>query len=372
MKIVLVGGHLSPALGVIDALTDKDSVVFLGRKYTFEGDKTLSLEYQEITKRGIPFLPLTTSRLQRKLTARTLPSFLKLPVGLYQAVTYLRSENPDVVLSFGGYLSIPVGYAAKFLGIPLVIHEQTLEAGLANKVLGKIATKVCVSWETSCSYFPKNKVILTGNPLKAFTIGALPFHFSKDDSMLPLLYITGGSTGSHAINSLVMGALPQLVKKYRVIHQTGNAKEFKDYEKLMRVKDSLSHDVKNRYIVEKFISPQSVGSILKEATLVVSRSGMNTVNELMYFATPAVLIPLPHGQKQEQANNARFLQNLGMAIVLPQDTATSAIFLKTIEQMIKDRDKYLKHTKEAKALLHPRAAHEILHTLSYVVKKKSP
>lgn len=371
MKIALVGGHLSPALGVIDALSSEYSVVFLGRKYALEGDRSVSLEYQEITKRGITFLPLTTTRIQRKLTARTLPSFLKLPVGLYQAVTYLRNENPDVVLTFGGYLSIPVGYAAKFLGIPLVIHEQTLGAGLANKVLGKIADKVCLSWETSAAYFPKNKIVITGNPLKEFSIATLPFLFSKEDKKLPLLYITGGSTGSHAINSLVMGTLADLVKDFRIVHQTGDAKEFKDYEKLSALKNNLSSDEQKRYFVEKFISPQEVGGILNEATLVVSRSGMNTVNELMYFGKPAVLIPLPHGQKQEQANNARFLQNLGLATVLPQDTATSAIFINTIKQMLENKDKYLKHAKEVKALLHPRAAHEILHTLSYVVKKKS-
>ncbi len=371
MKIAIVGGHLSPALGVIDALPEKDSVVFLGRKYALEGDKTVSLEYNEITKRGITFLPLTTSRLQRKLTARTLPSFLKLPVGLYQAVSYLRKENPDVVLTFGGYLSIPVGYAAKFLGIPLVIHEQTLEAGLANKVLGKIAQRVCVSWETSTHYFPKTKTVVTGNPLKEFKVGSFPFSFAKKDSGLPLIYITGGSTGSHAINSLVLGSLPELVENYRIIHQTGDSKEFRDYDRLISAKSKLGSDKRDRYIVEKFIQPNSVGSVLEEATVVVSRSGMNTVNELMYFGKPAVLIPLPHGQKQEQANNARFLQNLGLAVVLPQETATAAAFAKTIDEMVSHKDKYLKNVKHAKALLHPRAAHEILHILSYVVKKKS-
>ncbi|CAN5125691.1 undecaprenyldiphospho-muramoylpentapeptide beta-N-acetylglucosaminyltransferase [soil metagenome] len=371
MKIAIVGGHLSPALGVIDALSSSDTVVFLGRKYALEGDKAVSLEYQEIIKRGITFLPLTTTRLQRKLTARTLPSFLKLPVGLYQAVSYLRAEKPDVVLSFGGYLSIPVGYAAKFLGIPLVIHEQTLEAGLANKVLGKLADKICISWETSSAFFPKNKTVLTGNPLKEFSIGELPFKFSKTDVKFPLLYITGGSTGSHALNTLVLGALADLVKKFRIIHQTGDSKEFKDYDKLTHFKESLTDSERGRYIVEKFITPSSVGSLMQEATLVVSRSGMNTVNELMFFGKPSVLIPLPHGQRQEQANNARFLQNLGLAIVLPQETATTAIFYKTIEQMVENKEKYLKHVKDVKALLHPRAAHEILHTLSYVAKKKS-
>ncbi len=371
MKIIVVGGHLSPALGVIDALSEQDSVVFIGRKYALEGDKTPSLEYEEITKRQIPFKSLTTARIQRRFTSKTFPSLAKLPIGLYQAVTYLREENPDVVLSFGGYLSLPVGYAAKMLGIPLVIHEQTLQAGLTNKVLGKIADKVCISWETSSQFFPKSKIVVTGNPLKEFKIDNFPFSFKKNDLLLPLIYITGGSTGSHAINELVSDSLPELLTKYRIIHQTGDSRQFKDYDRLTKKREELPLELQNRYVVEKFISSMSIGGVFKEANAVVSRSGINTVSELMYFGKPALLVPLPHGQRNEQATNARFLQNIGLAIILPQETATSAIFQKSLEQLIKNMNEYVSHAKEARKILHPRAAHEIIHVMSYVVNKKS-
>ena len=267
MKIIVVGGHLSPALGVIDALSENDSVVFIGRKYALEGDKAPSLEYGEITQRNIPFKSLTTARIQRKITSKTFPSLAKLPIGLYQAVTYLREENPDVVLSFGGYLSIPVGYAAKMLGIPLVIHEQTLQAGFANKVLGKIADKVCISWETSSQFFPKNKVVVTGNPLKVFKVEYFPFSFKKSDTSMPLIYITGGSTGSHAINELVRDSLGELLAKFRIIHQTGDSRQFKDYDKLCKKRDELPPELQNRYIVEKFISSTSVGRVDRKSVV---------------------------------------------------------------------------------------------------------
>ncbi len=371
MKIVIVGGHLSPALGVIDALSKNDTVVFIGRKFAMEGDKAPSLEYEEITGRKIPFRSLTTARIQRRITSKTVSSLAKLPIGLYQAVTYLREENPDVVLGFGGYLSLPVGYAAKMLGIPLVIHEQTLQAGLANKILGKIADKVCISWETSSHFFPKNKVVVTGNPLKEFVGDSFSFSFKRSDSSLPLIYVTGGSTGSHAINELVGESLSELLVQYRIIHQTGDSRQFKDYDRLSKKKEELPPNLQSRYIIEKFISSRDIGGVFKEASVIVSRSGINTVSELMYFGKPALLIPLPHGQKDEQATNARFLQNLGMALVLPQETATPAIFQKSLEQLVKDKDEYLSHVKEARQLLHPRAAFEIIHTLSYVVNKKS-
>ena len=170
MKLIIVGGHLSPALAVIEALQKDVNVLFIGRKYVFEGSKTLSLEFRTITKRKIPFVSISTGRWQRKFTRFTIPSLLKFPFGILQSFLILKKFKPDVVLSFGGYLSLPVGIAAFILRIPIVIHEQTLEAGIANKVLSIFAKTVCISWETSRKYFPKSKVILTGNPMRKFEI----------------------------------------------------------------------------------------------------------------------------------------------------------------------------------------------------------
>src|ERR1035437_5335593 len=108
MKIVIVGGHLSPALSIIKKLGKNDEVYYFGRKYVHEGDSALSLEYQEITKLNISFYSITTARLQRKLTRYTFSSLLKMPVGFYQSFNLLKKIKPDVVLGFGGYVSVPV------------------------------------------------------------------------------------------------------------------------------------------------------------------------------------------------------------------------------------------------------------------------
>lgn len=371
MKVGLVGGHLSPALAVIDALDKDTEVVFFGRKYALEGENAQSLEYQEITKRNIPFYPLTTARLQRSITRHTVPTLAKLPIGLYQAVTYLRKEQPDVVLSFGGYLSVPIGYAAKFLGIPLVIHEQTLHAGLANKLLGNIADRICISWEQSKKYFPKKKTVMTGNPLKKFSESDIPLPFLKEDEKLPLIYITGGSTGSHAINTLIEECLSELLSFSRVLHQVGDARAYNDYERLSEQRDQLPLELQRRYRIEKFVAPGQVKSILSSSKLVVSRSGINTVTELIYFGRPSLLIPLPYGQKNEQLENARFLASLGLAQILPQHTASGEKMIQIIKEMIDNYKSYTSHVKDAQSHLHLNAAEEIVTTLSYVVKKKT-
>lgn len=370
MKIAIIGGHLAPALAVMDNLGSKDEVVFLGRTSAFEGDKSSSLEAQVMEKRGVTFVPITTARLQRRISRHTLPAFFKLPLGFTQALHALRKYRPDVVLSFGGYLSLPVCLAAKTLGIPVVIHEQTLQAGVANKVVGKFADRICISWESSRQYFPAEKTVLTGNPLRKFTTRTTHVDHSGD-SKLPLLYITGGSAGSHAINELVAGALEELLQQTRIVHQTGDAKQFEDFEHLQTRKAKLPQELQERYVLHKFIAPEETGLLMQEAALVVGRSGMNTITELLHFGTPALLIPLPYGQKNEQQHNAEFLHQLGMAEILPQDGASSALLVESVTAMLAKLPLYKEQAKEGKTRIHEDAAAKILQQLSYVVTKKS-
>ena len=133
MKVVIVGGHLAPALSVIEVLPKDTEILFIGRKYALEGDNALSLEYKTITSMNISFVGLNTGRLQRKLTKFTFFSLMKLPFGIIKSFLILLKFKPDVVVGFGGYVSIPVAFCAYLLRIPIVIHEQTMEAGLANK-----------------------------------------------------------------------------------------------------------------------------------------------------------------------------------------------------------------------------------------------
>ena len=165
-KIILTGGHLSPLLSVIEEMKNKADILVVGRKHTFELDDALSLEFQLITKLNIPFYDLKAARFQRKFTRRTLPSFLKVPSSLFLAMAFLRKHRPDAVLTFGGYLGLPISVAANLQKIPVFLHEQTLEAGLTNKFISRFAKKIFISFPSSSKFFPKNKTILTGNPLR--------------------------------------------------------------------------------------------------------------------------------------------------------------------------------------------------------------
>ncbi|MEK7551708.1 MAG: UDP-N-acetylglucosamine--N-acetylmuramyl-(pentapeptide) pyrophosphoryl-undecaprenol N-acetylglucosamine transferase [Patescibacteria group bacterium] len=332
MKIIIIGGHLSPALSVIEKLKDWQ-VFYVGRKYAMEGDSALSLEYQTINDLKIPFFEIKTGRLQRAFTRHTLLSLLKTPIGLLQALLILRKVKPDVVLGFGGYVSAPVVIASFLLKIPVVLHEQTFEAGLANKMLAFFAKKICISFASSNEFFPKNKTVLTGLPLKK---EVLEVEKSKEEeNKIPVLFITGGSQGSHALNSLILDSLGKLLDTFRIVHQTGDSSEFNDFENLQSLKSLLPKEKAVRYLAKKFLDPKESASIMQGADIVVSRSGINTVCELIYLEKPSFLIPLSFAQRNEQLKNARFIESLGLAKVYEQNSLTSQAFVAGLLEMLK-------------------------------------
>lgn len=370
MKIVLIGGHFTPALAVIEELPEKTEVVFIGRASSFEGSKEKSLESSEVQKRGIKFYALTTGRLQRTISPQFFSSLFKLPKGFFQAMQILRSEKPDVVMGFGGYLSLPVGYAAFFLRIPLILHEQTFKAGLANRMLAKFASRVCVSWESSLDQFPREKTVLTGNPL--LKISPKENHFFEGSSTkLPILLVSGGSSGSHALNLLVENALPILLQEWRVMHLTGDAKEYEDFARLKKYRNSLPETLARNYEVEKSVSPEQMGTLMKQAKIILGRSGINTVSLALFLGKPSIFIPLPIGQKGEQLTNARAAEKIGIAKVLLQKDASSEVVIAMIDEMIKNYQKYSEKGEQSRNMIDENAGKNIVKEIEYVVKKKT-
>lgn len=373
MKLVIVaggGGHFSPALAVINELPRDWEVLVIGRKYAFEGQSTLSFEYLTADKLQIPFLPITAGKISRSLTRHTITSLLKLPVGFFQALKILYVHKPDIVLSFGGYVSVPIVFAARLLHIPIIIHEQTLGAGLANKVAANFAEKICISWQESARFFPQAKVVLTGNPLRKEFLEQAS-ETLKIKKTQPVIYITGGSAGSHVFNVLIEESLQKLLQKYIVLHQTGDAKEFNDFDRLEKLKKSLPPEMQKKYIVMKFVDATRVVDFLKEADLVVSRSGIATVTELLFLGKPCLLIPFPYGQRNEQKENALFVKNIGLAEVVDQHLLNADSFAAMIYAMMHNLHKYKQYAKEAKKVIDVGAGRKIVEVIADVYKQKS-
>jgi UDP-N-acetylglucosamine--N-acetylmuramyl-(pentapeptide) pyrophosphoryl-undecaprenol N-acetylglucosamine transferase len=362
MKVVITGGHLSPALAVLEKLSS-DEVFFIGRKYTFEGDKTLSFEYQQISKLNIPFFSITPSRFQRKFTRHTISSISKFPIGLVQTLQILKRIKPDIVLGFGGYISMPVIISAFILKIPIVIHEQTLEAGFANKMSSKFAKKICISWKSSEKFFPKEKIVLTGNPLRKKILEVK--NKNKNKSKIKKIYITGGSSGSHFMNILVENSLSRLLGNYSIVHQTGESK-YEDFERLKEKKEKLNKDLVDNYKIVKFLSSVDAANLISSVDLVIGRAGINTVTELIYLEKPALLIPLAVSQKSEQLKNAMFLKDLGLGEVLKQKELSEDIFCSMVSNMLGKIETY----KLKENIFINNAADKIVEVLKNVAEKK--
>jgi len=313
MKIIITGGHLSPALALIDSLKEKKTIqiVYVGKKYNLDSEKTLSLEYQEIKKRNLPFYHLTTGRLTRIISVATIINLLKLPFGLLQSFSILKKEKPDLIFSFGGYLGLPVALCGFLLNIPIYIHEQTINPGLTNRILSLFARRIFISFPQTKNFFPKNKVILSGNLVRReiFKIIKKPFVIKKTK---PVIYITGGSLGSHSLNILIEKILPQLTKKYIVIHQVGSVEQYHDFERLKAYQYSSYFPVKHFFLEE-------IGYIYKIADLVIGRAGANTFFELIALKKPAILIPLPWSANQEQQKHALLFKKLGLGETFDQN-----------------------------------------------------
>lgn len=346
MRIVITGGHLTPALAVIEELKDDHQIIFIGRKTASEGDKAKSAEAIVIPQLKIPFFPIQAGRFQRKLTPYTALALLKIPVGFFQAFSVLIKNDPDVVLSFGGYVALPVVLSAWLQRIPVITHEQTTETGLANKIIARFAQKVAVAWETSASSFPKKKVIVTGNPIRAQVLNIKREKVSK-----PVIYITGGNQGAHVINSAVEEIVENLVSLGEVYHQTGGSEAHHDFERISEKLATLPREVQENYHLAKWYSTDELAEILAKATLVIGRSGANTVTELAYLGIPALLIPIPWVTHDEQTKNAQILSSRGAGLILAQKELTGKRLLSTTEIMLKDISQFQKGAQEVKKLI---------------------
>lgn len=367
MRIVITGGHFSPAYSVIKKLVKTDDVMVVGRKHAFEGDKNETYEYQICKKEGITFVEIKAGRLQRKFTKHSIPAALKFPKGIYDSIKILKEFNPDVVVTFGGYVGLPVALASSILHIPVVLHEQTQNAGLSSRLIAKVASLICVSFESSMKHFSGKNVILTGNPIRE---DILKVQKTTSVSTKPIIYITGGSTGSHAINDVVYEILPELLKEFVVVHQTGNSKKTGDFSRFENFHDLLGSDIRRNYILSEFFTPHEVASYMSKASLVVSRSGINTTLELMALGVPSLLIPLPFGQLNEQLENAELFQNTGLGEYILQKDLTPDLLLPKMRVMIKEQKKYISNAKNAQKYLHFDAQEKILEQIYKYGKRR--
>ncbi len=342
MKFVITGGgtggHLVPALAVVDAIKRCDSevdILFIG--------STTGIEAEIVPKRGIVYKSIATGKLRRSsrgllgmLTIANLRDMLAVPKGLIDAYRILRAYKPDVVLSTGGYVAVPASIAAWLLRIPLVIHEQTTTIGLANRLCCAIAHTVALSFDIAREDLParaREGAVLTGNPIRRETLSGSPesaavrFGIPVDT---PVILITGGAQGARVINTAISDAIREVTKTHFVIHQCGK----QGLESLTAHRESLPAAIRERWFLSAFLDANAMADAWSIAEIVIARAGAGTVNEALILAKPMIFVPLEPSSRNEQLRNAERSAELGAAVIVRQSACTGETLVKTLRTIL--------------------------------------
>lgn len=342
MKILITGGHVTPALAFIEytlAHHPNAKLVYVARQFSQPKLKQVSIETDLLSQ-----LPVTITTIQ----AAKWTDFLswKLPlvawqflVSLWQAAVILVKQKPTVILGFGGYISVPVCLMGKIMGVPFVLHEQASIPGQANKLLARFAYAYLVNNATSC---PKNlDCQVVGQPIRPELLTSKQHTPSWLPSpSKPILLVTGGNQGSQIINQTIKQILPQLTQNWLVVHQTGKSTSLHNYmQELSEAKTKLNKVQQQRYFAMEWISPADLAWLLKHARAAISRAGANTLAELEAFQLAAIIIPLPHAIQNEQHINATHYLKTNPGILLPQNQLTPTNLLNTLKKLPKAKQK---------------------------------
>jgi UDP-N-acetylglucosamine--N-acetylmuramyl-(pentapeptide) pyrophosphoryl-undecaprenol N-acetylglucosamine transferase len=362
------GGHTYPALTTIrEVRRIVEARAAGGAPHELEilwVGTAAGLEAKVAPAQGIRFKALVTGKVRRGRSAaallRNVVDMVKVPLGVVQAVGYMLKERPDVVFSVGGYVSVPMGVAAWLTRRPLVMHEQILTLGLANKLLARFATVVALSNESSLGSLParaKRRAVVTGNPIRAELLTgdreAALRRFDLDGDE-PVVYVTGGAQGSAQINDLISAILPELLAHSQVIHQCGAASA----QRMREAADALPDKLRARYVLLEYINDE-MPDVLAAADLVVSRSGAGTLAELTAVGLVPVLVPLVPTGGDEQRRNARRMVEAGAGRMLSGGDATPERLLAELLELLGDPRQRTRMADSSRALGRPHAANTV-------------
>jgi len=366
LRILVTGGgtagHISPALALVATIKELEP----GAQFQYIGSRG-GMERKQVEAAGVPFVAVSTGKLRRYVSVKNVADWFRVPLGVVQARAAIARFAPDVVLATGGYVAVPPVVAAGMSKIPVLIHEQTTQIGLANRICARFATRVALSWDAALAHLEpalKSKAWVAGNPVRPAIFGGVASkavaYFGLSDEWLPVVYVTGGSLGARVLNRAVEECLPQLLERCRVIHQCGAqlGQAERDLDRLTRARLLLPPELQRRYAVTPFVKDE-LRDTLALADLVVGRAGAGTVSELCALGKAALYVPLVPTGGDEQTKNARMAQEIGAARLLAQTECDGAHLLGAITELLNDKSALKKMGDAAKTLARPNAAREI-------------
>lgn len=363
MKILLTGGgsggHFYPLIAVaesINKITKAENLIFA--QIYFMSDSPYDAE--ALVENDINFIPIPAGKIRRYVSISNFFDIFKTAFGVLVALRKVFKIYPDVIFSKGAYASFPVLFVARLLKIPVIIHESDSVPGKTNLWAGKFAKRIAISYPDTAKYFAdQSKIAFTGNPLRKSVLnisrssGHQYLNLEKD---IPTVLIIGGSLGARIINDRILEALPKLVEKYQVLHQTGknNVQEVSQTSEIILG----NNPNKSRYRIFDYLNDLTLTMAAGAADLIISRAG-STIFEIANWGIPSIVIPITESNGDHQRVNAYAYARSGAASVIEEANLTTNVLIGEIDQILLDSALREKMSASAKGFTHPDAADKI-------------
>lgn len=362
MKVVFTGGgtggHFFPLIAVAEQLNniiDKENIADTELFYFSDEPYNMKLLYEN----NMQFVSIPAGKLRVYPSLKNITDVFKTLRGIFQALVQLVSLYPDVIFSKGGYAAFPTVFAARIIGIPVIIHESDSVPGRVNIWSGSFAKRVACSYKQVSDFFDEDKLIHTGQPIRTdlespSSDGA--HQFLGLDRNIPILWIIGGSQGSGVINSVVEQALPELLPKFQVIHQTGEA-HYKELKVLIEatLKDN---QYRNRYHLFPFFNKLSMKMAAGVSDVVVTRAG-SMLFEIANWRIPAIVVPITNSHKNHQIKNAYNYAREGAGVVIEENNFSDSQLIFEVNRIYDNEEVQKDMKKGAERFDIPDAAYKI-------------
>jgi len=360
MRILLVGGgtagHLIPISAVISEIKKITQEKNLEKpEFLLISDSNQFKEY--LIGAEIPCKFIKAAKLRRYWSLKNFIDFFKIPISIVQSLWHVFWYMPDVVFSKGGYVALPVVFVSWLYRIPVIIHESDIEPGVSNRISLRFVQKIAVSFKETQKYFPSDKVVLTGNPIRETILKGDKNRAQEIFKLNPekqTVFIIGGSQGARRLNEILFEILPEILGKCQVIHQCG----IKNYNEAKKRIERMNLPQISDYHLFPFLK-ESMKDAYAAADVIVSRAGANALAEIMALGKPSILIPLPNAAQDHQTKNAFYFSQRGAAILMEEPNLQVHILKGKILGLLDDNLWRMRISRVALSLARPDAARKV-------------
>jgi UDP-N-acetylglucosamine--N-acetylmuramyl-(pentapeptide) pyrophosphoryl-undecaprenol N-acetylglucosamine transferase len=362
MKILLTGGgtggHFYPLIAIAEKLREvanKEKIIDL--KLYYMSDKPY--DKRMLFENRMTFVQIPSGKMRKYFSIKNFFDTFKIVSGSFFGLISMFFIYPDVVISKGGYAAFPCVLAARLLKIPVIIHESDSYPGRLNVWTAKFAERIAISWPEAVEYLPKDKTVLTGQPIRRDIVhgdpkGSYEFFNLKPD--LPIILVLGGSQGAEIINNIMVDILPELTSRYQVIHQTGikNVDEVKSRAKLLMENNPNIE----RYVALPYLNNLATRMSAGCANLVISRAG-SAIFEIASWGIPSIIIPITNSNGDHQRKNAYNYARVGACEVIEEGNLSSHLLISEIDKLFSSKEKMSQMKEKASTFVTPLASEKI-------------